>query len=163
MSNNYCATLEYNQGGTTGYVHLCDIPGEGITHTCLICMHAHAGLVYPRFTSRICMQPYCPFFFTTTADTCIVANLPRCSTMPNTIPMSVTVRNRQHQVLFSATSSRPGKQLDIANLTTVARPVPLSGVENKTEVKRPSRGNYKSTRTVEPLYNGHHWEPKFCP
>ena len=112
LSNNYCATLEYNQGGTTGYVHLCDIPGEGIAHTCLICMHAHAGLVYPRFTSRICMQPYCSFFFTTTADTCIVANLPRCSTMPNTTPMSVTVRNRQHQVLFSATSSRPGKQLD---------------------------------------------------
>ena len=57
------------------------------------------------------MQSYCPFFFTTIADTCIMANLPRCSTMPNTTPMSVTLRNRQHQVRFSAALSEPGKQL----------------------------------------------------
>ena len=49
QANNYCATLTYNQGRNTGYVHLCYTPGkEGITHTCyLICMHARvyvAGL-----------------------------------------------------------------------------------------------------------------------
>ena len=106
QSTTYCATLTYNQDNTTGYVHLCHTPGEGITHTCyLICMHARvyiAGLVYPR---------YCPFSSTTIAGTCITANLPRCrpSTMQSATPVNVTLPNGMHQVLFSATSCTPGK------------------------------------------------------
>ena len=40
QSNGFCATLTYNQGDTTGYVHLCYTPGEGITHIILfVCTH----------------------------------------------------------------------------------------------------------------------------
>ena len=55
-----------------------------------------------------------PFFSTTIAGTCITANLPRClpSTMQNATPMTVTLSDGEHEVLFSATSCEPGKQLD---------------------------------------------------
>ena len=108
--NKFCSTLKYDQGDTTGYVHLCHTPGEGITLTCyLICKHAHVyipGLVYP---------PYCPFSSTTIAGTCITANLPRClpSTMESATPVDVKLpngdREETHEVRFSATSCNPGK------------------------------------------------------
>ena len=109
QSSNFCATLVYD----ASYVHLCYTPQEGSYYITFLYAHTHvfSGLVYSRFTSRICMQSYCSFFPTTIAGTCIMANLPRClpSTMQSATPMNVTLPNGQHQVLFSATSCDPGK------------------------------------------------------
>ena len=60
---------------------------------------------------------FCSFSSTTIAGTCIVAGLPRClpSTMQNATPMTVTLSNEQHAVLFSATSCEPGKQYSQPN------------------------------------------------
>ena len=62
------------------------------------------------------MQSYadCPFFSTTIVGACIdvmATDLPRCSTMPNTTPMNVTLYDGQYQVWFSTTSSSEGKQI----------------------------------------------------
>ena len=76
-----------------------------------------ARLVYPRITSRNCMQSYanCSIFSTTIAGTCIMANLPRC--LPSTMQNGATVMNvtlpeeseAEHVVQFAATTCEPGK------------------------------------------------------
>ena len=117
QSNNFCATLAYPQRNPAAYVHLCHTPGQGITHTrytCCVYLILFADLVLVWFACSLIV--IYPFFSTTIAGTCITANLPRCllSTMQNPTPMTVTVSDREHEVLFSATSCEPGKQLELA-------------------------------------------------
>ena len=69
------------------------------------------------FIGRTYMQSVIYYYFssfssTTVAGTCIVAGLPRCllSTTQNATRMTVTLSNKEHAVLFSATSCEPGKE-----------------------------------------------------
>ena len=98
-----CAPVLYPRRRYYPYAHylVC-------VHVCVFSVLADSGVSQVGFVCSL----ICPFFSTTIAGTCIMANLPRCrpSTMQNATPMNVKLCNGQHLVLFSATSCEPGKQ-----------------------------------------------------